>query len=148
MRPKLLFVGSGVVVNTGNAAVFVGSGPFHADILASVDDGTVRGNHDEIVVEKKEAGFLVTIPDAKIIFLDKPVLKKQIKDHFADVVVLSNKEKKSLSILKPKLAILKGNIYDARELSKDTGVQVIAAQPEIDLFSYNALGDQKYLLQK
>ncbi len=145
---KLNFVGSGVLINTGSASVFVGSGPFQADVLASIDDGTIRGAHGEFVVEKKQSGFLITTASTKIAFLTNKILKKEVKEYSADVIIFDKKNDKTLGLLKPKLAILKGSLYDAREISKNTSVQVIAAQPEIDLFSYNALGNQKYLLQK
>ena len=146
MRPKLQFVGTGIVIN-GNASVFVGSGPYQADILANVDTGEIRGSNDEINVEKKTAGFIITLPDVKIVILLCPVARKEIKEYACDVLVLEKKDVKLLSAIKPRLAILRGNLYDSRELAKKTGVQVIAAQPVIDLFSYNALGNQNYLLK-
>jgi len=146
VRPKLQFVGTGVVIS-GKATVFVGKGPFQADIHANIEDGTVRGSHSEISVTKKKSSFIFALPDSKIAVVFKPVDRKEYKEYAADVIVLARKEEKLLALLKPKLAVLRGTMYDARELAAKTGVQVVAAQvgSVIDLFSYSALGEQKAL---
>lgn len=134
-------------MNTEKGTVFVGQGPFKADVHASTDDGTISGSHSEISVAKKKSGFIFALPESKIAVIFKPVDRKEFKEYAADVIVLARKEEKLLALLKPKLAVLRGTMYDARDLSAKTGVQVVAAQVNdiIDLFAYSAVGEQKAL---
>ena len=147
MRPKLQFVSTGVVINTENASVFVGQGPFKANVHASTEDGTVHGAHSEIAVAKKKSGFVFTLPDSTIAVVFKPVDKKEAKEYAADVIVLARKEEHLLTVIKPKLAVLRSTMYDARDLASKTTVQVVAAKTNdvIDLFTYSAVGEQKAL---
>ena len=147
MRPELQFVATGVVIRASSASVFVGSGPFAADVVASTDDGTVRGRHEKVGIVKKKQGFVITFPDVTIAVLAGLVEKKEVKEYGADVVILARKDEALVMGVRPKLAILRGTMYDARDLAVKTGVQVIAVQQRsiIDLFSYGALGEQKAL---
>jgi len=146
VRPKLQFLGNGVVI-LDSAKVFVGQGPFEADVHANTESGEVKGSHSEVAIAKKNSGFVLTFPDSTIAVVHKLVDRKEVKEYAADVIVLAEKQEKLLLLLKPNLAVLSGSLYAARELAAKTGVQVVAAQvgSVIDLLTYSAVGTQKHL---
>lgn len=111
----------------------------------------------DITAEHKPCGIVFQTPNAKITYLVKEPEPKNIKEYSCDTLVLFNNTNAVLiQKLAPKLCILTGYtpktieqnpLYIARDITKATGVQTIAAQEgiEIDLKDYNATQPQKHL---
>jgi len=111
----------------------------------------------DITAEHKPCGIVFLTPNAKITYLIKEPEQKDIKEYRCDTLVLYNSTNAVLiQKLSPKLCILTGYtpktieqnpLYIARDITKATGVQTIAAQDgiEINLKDYNATQPQKHL---
>lgn len=101
-----------------------------------------------VVIHKKKEGAVIQLADAVIGYVHDSVKTKEAKKYESDVLILAKPQEQLIAKLKPKLAvIMNSTVYTARELSKKTDIQVIAAQhgTTIDLSDYNALSKQKPL---
>jgi hypothetical protein len=111
----------------------------------------------DITAEHKPCGIVFQTPNAKITYLTKEPEPRDIKQYTCDTLVLYNSTNAVLiQKIAPKLCILTGYtpktieqnpLYIARDISKATGVQTIAAQDgiEINLKDYSATQPQKHL---
>ncbi|MEM3154456.1 MAG: hypothetical protein QW165_02710 [Candidatus Woesearchaeota archaeon] len=152
MAPKIHFGQDAFLIHIRESHILVGNGPGFMDVeiaaTVKADGIEEKKNIGDIIATKKKEGIIVRLPDTTISYVYAAGAKP--KEYEADVLVLTTPDEKLISKIRPKLCVLMNStLYDARELHKKTGVQVIAAQHglTIDLSDYNAMSQQKALSQ-
>jgi len=103
----------------------------------------------DVETEEKKDATIFKLLDYKLVHVTDKVDLRTVKRYQGDVMIMSPKlAERILGKIKPKLAILHpATIYQAREINKITGIQIVAAHSglKIDLTDYSALSEQQAL---